>query len=62
MVDHCSEILTKPYLYQLVLERGFSRYDRSLDMHMSRIRKKLVEAGMLPERLHTVHGKGYRFS
>ncbi|HAX28062.1 MAG TPA: DNA-binding response regulator, partial [Alteromonas macleodii] len=37
-------------------------YDRSLDMHMSRVRKKLIEAGMSPTRLATQHGKGYLFS
>lgn len=61
LVLHQGEALTKPYLYQLVLEREFSRYDRSLDMHLSRVRRKLVAAGMAPDRLQTVHGKGYCF-
>lgn len=61
LVDHQNEVLAKPYLSQLVLERSFSRYDRSLDMHLSRVRRKLVEAGMAAERLSTVHGKGYCF-
>ncbi|WP_253450470.1 response regulator transcription factor [Halomonas sp. Y3] len=58
---HRGEVLSKPYLYQLVLEREFSRYDRSLDMHLSRVRRKLVGAGMAADRLQTVHGKGYCF-
>jgi len=49
-------------LYQTVLEREFSRYDRSLDMHLSRVRRKLVDAGMPADRLSTVHGKGYSFT
>lgn len=53
------ESLSKPFLYQSVLEREFSRYDRSLDMHLSRVRRKLVDAGMATDRLQTVHGKGY---
>ncbi len=61
LVLHQGEALTKPYLYQLVLEKEFSRYDRSLDMHLSRVRRKLVEAGMAADRLQTVHGKGYCF-
>ncbi|MDD1784339.1 response regulator transcription factor [Enterovibrio sp. ZSDZ35] len=56
------QILSKRYLSQAVLLREFQKYDRSLDMHLSRIRKKLVEAGMDTERLQTIHGKGYRFS
>lgn len=59
LADHPDEVLSKPYLSQVVLERPFSRYDRSLDMHLSRVRKKLLEAGMSAEKLTTVHGKGY---
>lgn len=58
---HQGEALSKPYLYQVVLEKEFSRYDRSLDMHLSRVRRKLVAAGMALDRLQTVHGKGYCF-
>jgi len=61
LLRHQGETLSKPYLYQVVLEREFSRYDRSLDMHLSRVRRKLVEAGMQPDRLQTLHGKGYCF-
>jgi two-component system response regulator PfeR len=61
MLENQREIMSKAFLYQSVLDRPFSRYDRSLDMHLSRVRKKLVEAGMSPERLVTLHGKGYRF-
>ncbi|OUS31600.1 DNA-binding response regulator [Gammaproteobacteria bacterium 45_16_T64] len=61
LVENQREVMSKPYLYQLVLERAFSRYDRSLDMHLSRVRRKLIDAGMEPERFSTVHGKGYCF-
>lgn len=62
LTEKQGQVLSKAYLYQVVLERAFSRYDRSLDMHLSRVRRKLVEAGMSSERLVTVHGKGYLFS
>jgi len=62
LLENQNKVLSKPLLYQTVLERSFSRYDRSLDMHMSRVRKKLIEAGMSPTRLATQHGKGYLFS
>ena len=61
MLENQHEIMSKAFLYQSVLDRPFSRYDRSLDMHVSRVRKKLVDVGMSPERLTTLHGKGYRF-
>ena len=62
LVDNKGETLSKAFLYQSVLNKPFSRYDRSLDMHLSRVRKKLVEAGMPSERMVTVHGQGYLFS
>jgi len=62
LVTNRNQIMGKNYLYETVLDREFSSYDRSLEMHLSRIRKKLIETGMAADRLATVHGKGYRFS
>ncbi|GAA81558.1 MULTISPECIES: response regulator transcription factor [Pseudoalteromonas] len=59
LMKNQAQILLKPFLYQVVLNKRFSQYDRSLDMHMSRIRKKLNNAGWDGSRLHTVHGQGY---
>ncbi len=53
------EVLSKAYLYQRVLNRNIGAYDRSLDMHLSRVRRKLNEANWQGERLQTSHGKGY---
>jgi len=61
LVTHQNEVLSKPFLYPLVLDREFSLYDRSLDMHLSRIRKKLIAAGMSAHRIETAHGRGYCF-
>lgn len=59
LAQHANHLLSKPQLYRLVMERDFSRYDRSLDMHMSRVRRKLIDVGMPVDRLQTVHGTGY---
>ncbi len=59
LTQNSGNVLTKPYLYQVVLEREFSLYDRSLDMHLSRVRKVLIQHGMDNQRIRTVHGKGY---
>ncbi|MBQ4810826.1 response regulator transcription factor [Pseudoalteromonas luteoviolacea] len=60
LAQNHKETLSKAFLYQSVLERQFSRYDRSLDMHLSRLRKKLVAVGLSAESISTVHGKGYK--
>lgn len=56
---HRGEVLSKAYLSQRVLNKALGAYDRSLDMHLSRIRRKLNEASWQGERLQTAHGKGY---
>lgn len=55
------EVLSKPFLYQQVLQRGYSRHDRSLDMHVSQIRRKLKAIGYHELQVRTVWGKGYVF-
>ena len=62
LVSHRGEALSKPYLYRMALEREYSQYDRSLDMHISRIRRRLGEAGLGANRLQTLHGRGYVFT
>ncbi|WP_116364608.1 response regulator transcription factor [Parahaliea mediterranea] len=62
LVAFRGEVMSKAYLYQLVLQREFSRYDRSIDMHLSRVRRRLGAAGFDVSRLQTLHGRGYRFT
>ncbi len=59
LARHAEEVLSKPYLYQQVLHRGYASHDRSLDMHISHIRRKLTAIGYTAGRLETVWGKGY---
>lgn len=61
LVEEQGEVLSKPHLYQRVLLREFSRYDRTLDMHISKIRKKITGAGMAVNTIKTVRGQGYCF-
>ena len=59
---HAEEVLSKPFLYQHVLQRGYSQHDRSLDMHVSQIRRKLKAIGYQARQVRTVWGKGYVLS
>ncbi|WP_434564136.1 response regulator transcription factor [Pseudomonas sp. R1-6] len=56
------EVLSKAFLYQHVLQRGYAPHDRSLDMHVSQIRRKLKAIGYTQRELRTVWGKGYVLS
>ncbi|MDD0842476.1 response regulator transcription factor [Pseudomonas sp. Gutcm_11s] len=60
-VRHAGEVQSKPFLYQQVLHRPYSQHDRSLDMHVSHIRRKLLAVGYQAGRLETAWGKGYLF-
>lgn len=59
LLRHPGEVLSKAFLYQQVLHRAYSRHDRSLDMHVSHIRRKLQVIGYSAGRVETVWGKGY---
>lgn len=56
------EVLSKAFLYQHVLQRGYAPHDRSLDMHISQIRRKLKSIGYSEREVRTVWGKGYVLS
>ena len=53
------DVLSKAYLYQRVLNKTLGAYDRSLDMHLSRVRRKLNDANWQGDRVQTCHGQGY---
>lgn len=59
LMEHAGQILSKPFLYQAVLHRGCGRHDRSLDLHVSHLRRKLRDAGMPDSPVRTVWGQGY---
>ncbi|WP_194757507.1 response regulator transcription factor [Aliidiomarina indica] len=59
LVMHHGQLVTKESLSNHVLGRQLGPFDRSLDVHISNIRKKLPSK---PERIQTVRGRGYRIT
>ena len=59
LLEHRDQVLSKPFLYQAVLYRGWGRHDRSLDLHVSHLRRKLRAAGVSESTVRTVWGQGY---
>ena len=53
--------VSRDELYRELLEREYDGLDRTIDVHISRLRKKLVEFGGDAEWIKTIHGKGYQF-
>ncbi len=54
------KVVEREALAEAVLGRKFSPFDRSLDMHVSRLRKKLASDGETEDRVKTVRGTGYQ--
>lgn len=51
--------LTRDHLLNIARGRDFEAFDRSIDVHISRIRKKIEDNPAHPEFIKTVWGKGY---
>ncbi len=60
LMSHAGQVITKEDLSKAVLGRALQQYDRSLDMHISNIRKKLA-GGDPAEKIQTLRGSGYLF-
>ena len=53
------ELVDKTTLSRLALGRELERYDRSIDVHVSRVRHKLAHASAAAPRIDVVRGAGY---
>ena len=59
MLQHPNRILTRE---QLMGERNLSSFDRSIDVRISRLRRKLEDDPQNPKLIKTVYGAGYLFA
>jgi len=60
LMKHAGHLLSKEKLSEEVLGRRLSAFDRSLDMHVSNVRKKLAQHG-IENVIKTTRGSGYIF-
>ena len=56
------QVLTREHLVESVLGRSFNPFDRSLDMHVSRLRRKLDDAAAVGDRIKTIRSVGYQLA
>ena len=54
------KVVSREDLSQSVLRRPFDPFDRSLDMHVSRLRRKLSQSGSDENQVKTIRGAGYQ--
>ena len=60
LVQHAGHVVDKDTLCQQALGRALTAYDRSVDVHVSKLRKKLASAGA-DDIIISVRGIGYQF-
>jgi len=59
LLRHPGEVLSRARLTELALERPIEAYDRSIDTLVSKLRRKLAEAGLERGCIRSLRGHGY---
>lgn len=62
LVREAGQVVGKEVLSEKGLGRRLMPYDRSVDMHISNLRKKLGDDGDGVQRIRTIRGSGYLFA
>jgi two-component system response regulator CpxR len=62
LVRSAGQVITRDQLVSAVLGRRFVAYDRSIDMHVSKLRRKLGPQPDGSDRIKTIRGVGYTYA
>lgn len=62
LITNRGETVTREELLQKVWEYNGDVESRTLDVHVAWLRQKLEDSPQTPRHIHTVRGKGYRFT
>jgi DNA-binding response OmpR family regulator len=62
LADHAGRVLSRELLMDLVKAEPLEAFDRSIDVHISRIRAAIEDDVKRPRRIITVRGAGYVFA
>lgn len=55
------KVLSREYLFNVIYSRPYDGMDRTIDVRISQLRKKMGDASDNPTRIKTVWGRGYLF-
>ena len=61
LMEKFGQFVTRDVISEQILGKKLQSYDRSIDMHVSHIRKKLGLTSNNHERIKTLRGNGYQF-
>lgn len=62
LLESAGTVVSREALNEAVLGRTYTPYDRSIDVHISKLRKKLGERVGAAERILAIRGEGYIYS
>jgi two-component system phosphate regulon response regulator OmpR len=62
LAERAGRVLTRDQIMEAVRGRELEAFDRSIDVHMGRIRAAIEEDVKNPKRILTVRGVGYVFA
>jgi two-component system OmpR family response regulator/two-component system response regulator RstA len=61
LASRAGEVQNRDYIYKAVVGRDYDGLDRSVDVRISRLRKKMLDSNDAPFRIKTIWGQGYLF-
>jgi DNA-binding response OmpR family regulator len=61
LIDHPNQVLSRDQLLTLTRNREWEPFDRSIDIRITRLRRKVEEDPAHPRAIRTVRGAGYMF-
>lgn len=59
LASHAGAVVSRNDIHLALYNREYNGIDRSVDMYVSRVRKKLGDSSIHPKRLKTIRGDGY---
>jgi two-component system phosphate regulon response regulator OmpR len=62
LAEHAGRVMSRDALMDLLKGEAFEAFDRSIDVHVSRIRSAIEDDPKRPRRIITVRGAGYVFA
>jgi DNA-binding response OmpR family regulator len=62
LAEHAGRVMSRDALMEIVKAEPFEAFDRSIDVHISRIRAAIEDEAKRPRRVLTVRGAGYVFA
>ena len=62
LASHAGNVLSRQVIFQEIMGMRYDGLDRSIDLRISRLRKKLGDDSTAPRKIKSIRGAGYMLS